>query len=162
MAHPSAYNKRNDPMSTKVLLAGVLALAACSSSALPGTAPVRGGAQLAQDPRLGAVTDRICFTSSIDGFGATTRDTVVVNEGRDDYLLEIFGSCLPLRSAQQIAFPERAGCLRKGDRLIVSENISGLGHGNDAGRTQACTVKSIYKWDPKAKAAAPATPVEGG
>lgn len=122
--------------------------AACASTS--GEPRVRGIAQYEGDPRLGEEVRNICFASSIDGFGETTRDTVIVNEGRDYYLIETFGTCFNLDYAQSIGFDAQTGCLTKGDHLIVSENIMPTGR-DRMSAADRCTISAIYAWDPEAQ-----------
>lgn len=131
-----------------VLPLSALLLAACAS-APEGEKRVRGAAQFSEDARLGEQTDKICFASSIDGFGKTTRDTVIVEEGRDHFLIETFGTCFNLSHAERIGFDTKgSGCLRASDKLIVSDSVFSNGDQHDFDH---CTIKSIYKWDPKAE-----------
>lgn len=129
------------------LATAVFALAGCASTT--GTPKASGVAQYEGDARLGAVVDRICFASNIDSFGDTTRDTFTVREGQDHYLIEVFGSCAPLKNAMTMKMESTMSCLSKGDHVIVSDSLMG-GRG-DAFSTQRCMVKEIYAWDPKAK-----------
>lgn len=131
-------------------LAAPFLLAACATSDVHEETP-RGIARFADDPRLGEEVDRICFASSIDSFGDTTRDTFTVREGRDYYLIEILGSCPPLDSAMRIGLDATGSCLSRHDAVIVSESISDFGDTSPFS-TQRCLVKSIHKWDPKAEA----------
>ena len=124
-------------------------VAACTTSESAKDRP-DGIERYAGDPRLGEEVDRICFASTIDGFGETTRDTVIVREGRDHYLLEIFGSCSPLDRAMRIGLDATGTCLRKNDALIVSDSISGFGEASPFS-TQRCMVSGIYKWNPDAE-----------
>lgn len=136
---------------TLALIAASLALAACTTSG-SGDAKPSGIERFAGDPRLGEEVDRICFASNIDSFGETTRNTVVMREGRDHYLIEVYNSCFALDDTMTIALDSIGGCLSRGDHLIVSDSILGPGtRGSSAFSTQRCTVKSIYKWDPKAE-----------
>lgn len=132
-----------------VLATTLLALAGCATSAETEPRP-RGVAQFEGDPRLGEQVDKICFASNIDNFGNTTRDTFTVREGRDHFLIEIFGSCPPLEHAMTMRIDATMSCLRKGDHVIVSDSLIG---GSDIPfSTERCLVNAIYKWDPKAKA----------
>lgn len=134
------------------LAAACLALAGCTTAASSEPKP-KGAAKFADDPRLGEQVDKICFASNIDSFGDTTRDTFTVREGRDHYLIQVFGSCTPLEHAMTVRMAASTGCLRNGDHVIVSDTLTG--HGGDRPfSTQSCLVDKIYKWDPKAKAAA--------
>ena len=132
------------------LAAAMLALAGCASTTDSEPGPI-GIAKYADDPRLGEETNRICFASSIDSFSDNTRDTVVVREGRDHYLIEVFGTCLPLQNAITMRVAATTSCLTKGDSLIVSDSLS-AGR-NEPFSTARCRVKSIHKWDPKAEKA---------
>ncbi len=102
-----------------------------------------------EDPRKGEKVKKICFNRSIDGFSNTSRNSVVLSAGPSrDYLVKT-GSCQQLRRAQSIALSSRSSCIRKGDRLIVSDSIfadsTGIG-------PERCYVKAIYKWDKRATA----------
>ncbi len=130
------------------LLAAPALLAACAT----GTPNEDAGiAKYADDPRLGPEVERICFTSTIDSFGNTTRDTFTVREGSDHYLIEVFGACTVLDNAQRIGLDATGSCLRTSDAVIVSDSIMGY---DDAGPldTQRCVVKSIHEWNPDAEA----------
>ena len=101
------------------------------------------------DPRLGEKVDRLCFTSSIDSFGETTRNTVVVREGFDHYLIETYGGCLDLDWAQSIALDSFSGCLTRGDEVFAFDSPFGP---DRTDRPISCTVKAIYKWNLDAEA----------
>ena len=131
------------------LAVACLALAGCASQA-GGEPKPKGVAKYEDDPRLGKQVDKICFAANIDSFGNTTRDTLTVREGRDHYLIEIFGSCLPLDRAMTVAIDTSTSCLRKGDHIIVSDSLPGSSSGA-AFSTQRCLVNAMYEWDPKAK-----------
>jgi len=127
-------------------LTALLALAACATAATePGA---RGLNQYADDPRLGEATKRICFASNIDGFSLNKRSTVVLSEGRDDYMVEVTGSCFDLDNAETIALDSPTGCLTPGDAIIVASTMGGGGIG-----PQRCLIREIRKWDPKAEKA---------
>lgn len=125
-----------------------LALAGCATAA-DSKPEARGAAKYADDPRLGEKIDKLCFTSNIDSFGNNTRDTFTVREGRDYYLIEVFGSCMNLEHAMTIRLPTSSICLHPGEHVIVSDSITG--GGSTPFSTQRCMVNAIYKWDPKAK-----------
>ena len=128
------------------LAAAGLILAGCAT---PAETQPKGAAKYKDDVRLGEKVDKLCFTSNIDSFGNTNRDTFTVREGRDYYLIEVFGTCLSLEHAMSIRLPTASICLRPGDHVIVSESM--LGHSEAAFSTQRCTVNAIYEWNPKAK-----------
>lgn len=124
-----------------------LAVTACASTAPANDGPPEG---FAKDVRLGEEVDRICFASNIDSFEQTDRRTVVVEEGNDHYLIEVFGSCHNLRVAQSLAIDTTGSCLRRGDALLVSDSAFGFNK-RDAHTTSRCTISRIYDWDPKAE-----------
>ena len=128
------------------LAAACLVLAGCATAT--DNKP-KGAAKYEGDPRLGEKVDKLCFTSNIDSFGNNTRDTFTVREGRDHYLIEVFGSCLSLEHAMTVRLPTSSICLRPGDHVIVSDSLTG--RGDPSFSVQRCMVNAIYKWDPKAK-----------
>ena len=118
-------------------------LGACSTA--PAEPRLRGLAQFADDPRLGEVTDEICFASTIDGFSVNDRYTVLLHEGRDRYMVEVSAGCLDLDFAEAIALDSTLSCLSRGDSIIVS-HAPGSSFG-----PQRCMIREIRKWDPKAE-----------
>ncbi len=92
----------------------------------------------------GEQVNRICFAGGLNGFGETTRNTVVVRKNsRERFLLETRG-CFQLENAQSIGLVERAGCLSRGDRLLVSEDIFVDNVGQPPER---CLITAIYRWN---------------
>ena len=125
-------------------------LAACASTYDSAEKEPRGAAKFADDPRLGAEVDKICFAGTINSFSAETRDTVVLRARTNDYyLVEVYGACPSLRNAQRVGVDSRGGsCLRKNDFLIVSENLF---NGDQVGiDPQRCMIRGIYEWDNEA------------
>lgn len=139
----------------RVLLATASVLLAACASQAPADPRPKGVAQFAGDARLGDEVRNVCFTSTISGFHDATDDTVVISKGRDDYLIEVFGSCFNLDRAHQIAVDTRTSCLGKGDHLITSDSISGF-HDDTGFGVQRCAIKSVHKWDSRAKVPADA------
>jgi len=130
----------------KTITLGVLAalaLSACASG--PSEPRVRGIAQFEGDPRLGEEVNDVCFAASIDGFSMNTRDTVLLHEGRDRFLIEVSPGCRDLDFAEAIALDTTLACLSRGDSIIVSSPSDG-GFG-----PQRCMIREIRKWDPKAE-----------
>ncbi|MEM7767255.1 MAG: DUF6491 family protein [Pseudomonadota bacterium] len=151
-------------LATAALLSVPLMLAACASPPAAGaeanaasSAPsVPAGATAAStaaaDPRQGDAVRRVCFVSSIDGFGETDRNSVIIEARRNQhYRIETFGGCFELDHAQTIGFDTVGGsnCLSKGDRLIASDSLLGIGGGAGV-RPQRCTIREIYAWNPDA------------
>ena len=124
------------------VIASMLAVAACASSG-----PRLDAEDYLASPALGEKTDRLCFTRNIDGFGATTRRTVIVEEGVNDYyLIEVFGACQDLDWAQSLTFTRTTGsCLTRGDRLLTFDTA--IPTRSDVRFSNQCTIKSIYEWD---------------
>lgn len=122
-----------------------LLLTACATPALDPSPPDG----FAEDARLGERVDRICFGRSINGFGETTRRTIVLEANVNDYyLVETFGSCRDLDWAQSVALDQYASCLTTSDALIPYDSAFGPDRSGIA--PQACRIKAIYEWDPDA------------
>lgn len=130
------------------LATAMLAVAGCASTD-GAERPPAGIAKYADDPRLGEEVDRICFASNIDSFGNNTRDTFTVKEGRDHYLIEVFGTCTPLEHAVTMAIGASTSCLTRGDTIIVSDSLTT--RRDQPFSTARCVVKSMHEWDPKAE-----------
>ncbi|MGA1341792.1 MAG: DUF6491 family protein [Hyphomonas sp.] len=137
-SHPEEFSMKTIALS--VLALG--ALAACAAA--PGEARLRGIEKYAGDPRLGDAVDQICFASTIDGFSMNGRETVLLHEGRDRYMVEVAAGCLDLEFAETIALASTLSCLSRGDALII-RHASGGGLG-----PQRCLIREIRKWNPKA------------
>lgn len=133
---------------TALLSVGLLT--ACATTDEDASPRAQSFADLEGDTRLGEQVDRICFSRQIDGFGETTRNTVVVDAGVNDYyLLRTTGSCFDLEFAQSIAFDSFSSCLTRGDRLVAFDSAFGPGHGDT--RPQRCLITEIYAWDADAE-----------
>ncbi|HPE47117.1 MAG TPA: DUF6491 family protein [Hyphomonas sp.] len=143
-----------------VALVGCTTTPASKTDAKP---EARGAAKFADDPRLGEEVSQLCFAANIDSFGETTRDTIVIREGRDYYLVEMFPGCSNLRDAQGIVPRAHTSCLTKGDTIIVSDTMMPMRHEPaDPFSVQRCSVNAIYKWNPKAAKAEPEKAGETG
>lgn len=128
-----------------------LLLFACETTSTDksGEDPLKGIAALAEDPRLGEKVNRICFASQIDGFRAATKNTVIVESGlRKEFIMETFGGCSNLRSAQAISLPTGFSCLSDKDNIIVHESV--FGTASTPFSNERCTIKSIYRWNENA------------
>lgn len=130
------------------LAAAMFAVAGCASTDGSEREP-SGVAKYADDARLGEKVDRICFAGNIDSFGDNTRDTFTVREGRDHYLIEVFGTCTPLEHAVTMRIDASTSCLTNGDRIVVSDSL--MPQPSQPFSTARCMVKSMYKWNPKAQ-----------
>ncbi len=137
-----------------------IAITACAT-ANDGEGKAKGIAAFIDDPRLGAPVDKICFSRNIDGFSDNTDDTVVLKRGvNEEYIVEMFGNCQPLRYAQRIGLVNRTSCLTRLDSLIVSESV--FGNSTNPFDNQRCQINRIHKWNSKAKDEAEETFMEPG
>jgi len=127
-------------------IAGML-LAACATE--PSVTDTLGETAFTEDdPRRGEEVRSVCFTRSIDGFGETTRRSVVVRlNARERYLIEVFPGCFDLDDAQSLAVDSFSGCLTRGDEIKPFSSVFGPSR-NDI--RQSCRVSKIYRWDPDA------------
>lgn len=129
--------------STMITVLAAATLSACATPA--GETRVRGIEKYADDPRLGEETNRICFASSIDGFSMNERETVLLHEGRDRYMVEVSGGCMELDHATAIGIDSTSNCVTPGDNIIVSQALGGTF------APQRCMIREIHLWDPKAE-----------
>ena len=128
----------------RYLLPAVTAmLAACTSGAPANTLSAQAEKP---DPRRGEEVRNLCFARSIDSFGETTRNSVVVREGMDYYLIETFSGCFDLDRAQSLRFDNATSCLSKGDRIIAYD--SAFGPDRIGPSSVPCSIKAIYEWNP--------------
>jgi len=118
------------------------ALVACSTA--PAEPRLRGLEKYAGDPRLGPETRSVCFASNIDGFSLNERETVVLQEGRDQYMVEVTAGCTDLEIAETIAVDAHGGCLTPGDSIIVARTLG------DSFGSNRCLIREIREWNPKA------------
>jgi len=124
------------------LLAGAV-LTACASA--PSERRERGLDAYADDARLGEETNRICFASNIDGFSMNERETVLLHEGRERYMVEVTPGCHDLEHAEAIAIDNTMSCITPGDAIIVSQAMGGTFG------TQRCLITEIREWNRKAE-----------
>ena len=107
------------------------------------------------DPRQGEEVRNICFQSQIRGWQRLDNRSVIVEVGvRDEYKLELVGTCQPDDAFINIGLISRGGgsCLNPGDRLITDARY---GDGS-------CSISRIYKWNKDAgKTPATDTPPAG-
>ena len=120
-----------------------IALGGCASA--PGEPTKKGIEKYAGDPRLGDETNKICFTSSIDGFSMNDRDTVLLHDGNKRYMVEVTGTCFDLENAESIALDDTTGCLTPGDSIVVAETFGG------SFGSRRCMIRKIYNWDRNAE-----------
>ncbi len=124
-------------------IAGML-LAACATE--PSVTDTLGDTAFTEaDPRRGEEVRSVCFTSSIDGFGETSRRSVVVRKNANErYLIEVFPGCFNLDDAQSLAIDSFSGCLTRGDELKPFTSAFGP---SATDIRQSCRVSKIYRWD---------------
>jgi hypothetical protein len=101
--------------------------------------------------RQGAEVDRICFTSSINGWSPLGRNALLLERGVNDWFkVDLTGTCDPEWAFNAIAIstrPAGSSCLTRGDRI----------HTDDRTIPGTCYVDKIYEWD-ETKEPAPAAP----
>jgi len=133
--------------STVLITATGLLLAACATE--PTTTDTLGETAFTEaDPRRGEEVRSLCFTSSIDGFGETSRRSVVVRTSpRERHLIEVFPGCFDLDDAQSLAIDSFSGCLTRGDEIKPFTSAFGPSRSDIR---QNCRVSKIYRWDPDA------------
>ena len=99
------------------------------------------------DPRQGEEVRNVCFSSQIRNWRANDRHSVIVEVGvRDEYKLELIGTCQPDDAFTSIGLISRMGggsCLERGDKLVTDARY------NDG----SCMIQRIYKWNKDAKPA---------
>jgi hypothetical protein len=129
----------------RIILAVLAAttLGACSTA--PAEPRLRGLEKYADDPRLGAEKRNICFASNIDGFSLNERETVVLQEGRDQYMVEVTAGCTDLEYAESIVVDSHGGRLTPGDSIIVARTLG------DSFGSNRCMIREIREWNPKAE-----------
>jgi Family of unknown function (DUF6491) len=128
---------------TKMAVLTALALGACTTA--PAEPRLRGLEKYADDPRLGPEKNSICFASTIDGFSMNDRETVLLHEGRDRYMVEVTAGCMDLDYAESIAIDSNGGCLTPGDSIIVARTLG------DSFGSNRCMIREIREWNPKAE-----------
>lgn len=129
------------PISMKTILA------ACASTLLVAcsTAPMET-ADAKPDPRQGEQVRNICFQQQIRNWRKLDNRSVIVEVGvRDEYKLELMGTCQPDDAFLNIGLVSRGGssCLNEGDKLITDARY------NDG----SCSIRRIYKWNEDATTA---------
>lgn len=125
----------------------VFLLSACATVANGGDDDrVRGAEKFAEDPRLGERVDRMCFTSTIDGFSQPDEDTVVLRASASRHYLVETSACFNLERALSIGLDSRTSCASRGDRLIVSDSAF-PSRSNTGTSVDSCLITAIYEWD---------------
>ena len=118
-------------------------LAACAS-------PPAQTADARPDPRQGEEVNNICFTQQIRNWRENDRRSIIVEVGvRDEYKLELIGTCQPQDAFLSVGLVGRVGggsCLERGDRLVTDARY------NDG----SCSIQRIYKWNKDAGKETPA------
>jgi len=92
------------------------------------------------DPRQGEEVNNICFAQQIrDWRELDNRSVIVEAKIRDEYKLELIGTCNPRDAFLSIGLVSRGGssCLSAGDKLVTDARY------NDG----SCSIRRIYKWN---------------
>lgn len=132
-------------------VAALMWLAACAGAGeAPGQADaprVDGVAKFAGDPRLGEEVSQVCPARTMSGFSQNTDDTVVIEMGKDSYLVEMRRGCYALRGAMGIAPTSISTCLRSGDQILVTDAVMPTGSSQPMGSGR-CSINRIFHWTP--------------
>jgi hypothetical protein len=118
----------------------LLAAAAVAALFAGCTTPPTEMADAKPDPRQGEEVRQICFTSQIRNWRENDNRSVIVEARvRDEYKLELIGTCQPRDAFTSIGLVSRGGgsCLSTGDTLITDARY------NDG----SCSIRRIYKWN---------------
>ncbi len=119
-------------------------LVACATSADPNQ--LAATETETPDIRKGEEVRSLCFARNIDRFSDATNNSVVVEEGRQTYLIETFQRCHDLRYAQSLALRSTSLCLSKGDDILAFDSTFGP-DAQSGLQPIPCKVKAIYEWD---------------
>lgn len=115
--------------------------AAAAAALLAGCAtPAADLADAKPDPRQGEEVNNICFAQQIRNWRELDNRSVIVEaNSRDEYKLELIGTCNPRDAFLSIGLVSRGGssCLTTGDRLVTDARY------NDG----TCSIRRIYKWN---------------
>jgi hypothetical protein len=126
-------------------------IAACASALLAAacTTPPAETADAKPDPRQGEEVRQICFNQQIRNWRENDRKSIIVEKGvRDEYKLELIGTCEPEDAFINIGLVSRVGggtCLSAGDRLVTDARYDG-----------SCSIRRIFKWNKDAATASAA------
>lgn len=127
-----------------------LLMAAAAAMLMAGCAtPPAQEADTKPDPRQGEEVRNVCFSSQIRNWRELDNRSVIVEVGvKDEYKLELLGTCQPRDAFMSIGLVSRGGssCLSTGDTLVTDSRYS----------DGTCSIRRIYKWNKDATAAAPA------
>ena len=116
--------------------ASALMIAACSTAANTEVADAK------PDPRQGAEVKQVCFNQQIRNWRTVKEDrrAVIIEKGlKDEYKLELIGTCQPDDAFLNIGLVSRVGggsCLTTGDKLVTDARY------NDGD----CSIRRIYEW----------------
>ena len=115
--------------------------AATAAALLAGCAtPPVDTADAKPDPRQGEEVNNICFAQQIRNWRENdNRSVIVVARLKDEYKLELVGTCNPRDAFLNIGLVSRGGssCLSTGDKLVTDARY------NDG----SCSIRRIYKWN---------------
>lgn len=119
----------------RIVLAACIAVVTASC-----TTPDTSTVEAKPDPRQGKEVREICFSDQIRNWRANDNRSVIVEKGfKQEYKLELIGTCQPQDAFTSIGFISRVGgglCLSTGDRLVTDARY------NDG----TCTIRRIYEW----------------
>ena len=96
------------------------------------------------DPRQGEEVNQICFNRNMDGWSpleGNNKAILVTDRRRDEYKLDLIGTCDPQWAMMRIATISRgnSSCLSRGDKIVTDADMN---------MQDSCTIRRIYKWHP--------------
>ncbi len=118
-----------------VSIAAIALAAGCQSSSTGATET----ADAEPDIRQGEEVNRVCFNNQIRNWRENDRKSVIVEKGvRDEYKLDLIGTCDPRDAFLSIGLVSRGGmsCLTRGDTLVTDDDFGG-----------SCSIRRIYEWN---------------
>ena len=97
------------------------------------------------DPRQGEEVNQICFNRNMDGWSpleGNNKAILVTDRKRDEYKLDLIGTCDPQWAMMRIATISRgnSSCLSRGDKIVTDADMN---------MQDSCTIMRIYKWHPE-------------
>jgi hypothetical protein len=123
--------------------AAAVLMSACAS-------PSAQTADAKPDARQGEEVSNICFSQQIRNWRENDNRSIIVEVGtRDEYKLDLMGTCQPQDAFMSVGLVSRVGggsCLERGDKLVTDSRYS----------DGSCSIRRIYKWNKDAGKEQPA------
>ena len=97
------------------------------------------------DPRRGEAVETVCFSGGLSGFYQVGDKAVVLRRVPGNAFLVRTGHCPNLDAVEGLRIDDPAGCLSRGDRLLVFDTQFPR-QGVVSDRPNRCLVMSIHQW----------------